>query len=63
MRHSIIVARIAVREDVPSPSNKEGADIAALPALCATKIELHRSIRKEGVGKAELARRLAVALL
>ena len=50
MRHSIIVARIAVREDVPSPSNKEGADIAALPALCATKIELHRSIRKEGVG-------------
>ncbi len=56
-----IIGRIAAREDVPRPS-APGDEFVALPALSAAKIELYRAMRADSVGKAELARRLDVAL-
>ncbi len=56
-----IIGRIAAREDIPPPT-AHGADSVALPALSAAKIELYRAMRANSVGKAELARRLGVAL-
>ena len=56
-----IIGRIAAREDVPRPS-APGDELVALPALSAAKIELYRAMRADSVGKAELARRLDVAL-
>ncbi len=56
-----IIGRIAAREDVPLPAAR-GADSVILPALSAAKVELYRAMRTDSVGKAELARRLGVAL-
>jgi antitoxin HicB len=56
-----IIGRIAAREDVPLPVAR-GVDSVTLPALSAAKIELYRAMRADSVGKAELARRLGVAL-
>jgi antitoxin HicB len=56
-----IIGRIAAREDIPRPTAR-GADSVALPALSAAKIELYRAMRADSVDKAELARRLGVAL-
>jgi len=56
-----IIGRIAAREDVPRPS-AQGEEFVALPALSAAKVELYRAMRADSVGKAELARRLGVAL-
>lgn len=51
-----IAARIAHREDVPVPS--KGGEGVALPTLTALKTLLYQAMRREGVTKAELARRL-----
>ncbi len=51
-----IAARIQRREDIPGPS--PGAVRVVLPALVAVKVLLYRGMREQGVGKAELARRL-----
>ena len=51
-----IAARIRDGKDVPLPSR--GAVCAALPTLTAIKVMLYREMRAQGVGKAELARRL-----
>jgi antitoxin HicB len=56
-----IIGRIAAREDVPLPMSR-GVDSVALSALSAAKVELYRAMRSDSVGKAELARRLGVAL-
>jgi len=56
-----IMAHISAREDIPAPKAR-GKDSIALPALSAAKIELYRAMKAEGVGKAELARRLGWAL-
>ena len=54
---SVIAARIAGREPVPSPSI--AADpVAVLRASDALKIALYQAMRADGVGKADLARRL-----
>jgi antitoxin HicB len=58
---SAVMGRMAAREDIPS-SKAAGADFVTLPALSSAKIELYRLMRRAGVGKAELARRLGVAL-
>jgi len=58
---SAAMGRMAAREDIP-PSKASGADFVTLPALSSAKIELYRLMRRAGVGKAELARRLGVAL-
>ena len=51
-----IAARIHAAQNVPSPSN--GQNRVGLPTLTAVKVILYQGMRDEGVGKAELARRL-----
>ena len=51
-----IAARIHDRKDIPRPS--QGATRAVLPTLTAIKVMLYQGMRDQGVGKAELARRL-----
>ena len=51
-----IAARIHDRRDIPAPS--EGETYAVLPTLTSVKVMLYQGMRDEGVGKAELARRL-----
>ncbi len=51
-----IAARIAHREDVPRPSR--GKIRVTLRSLTAVKLILYQGMQDQGVGKAELARRL-----
>lgn len=51
-----IAARIHDGLDIPLPS--EGRDAALLPTLTTIKVMLYRGMKEQGVGKAELARRL-----
>lgn len=51
-----IAARISHNEDIPEPSN--GKLRVYIPALTAAKAMLYQSMRRQGVHKAELARRL-----
>ena len=51
-----IAARIHDRRDVPAPSR--GETNAILPTLTSVKVMLYKEMRDQGVGKAELARRL-----
>jgi len=51
-----IAARIHDRRDIPPPST--GAAYAVLPTLTSVKVQLYQGMRSQGVGKAELARRL-----
>ncbi len=51
-----IAARIHDRKDIPAPSR--GETYAALPTLTSVKVMLYQGMRDQGVGKAELARRL-----
>ena len=51
-----IAARIHAGQDIPSPSNGEVG--VGLPTLTAVKVILYQGMRDEGVGKAEMARRL-----
>ena len=51
-----IAARMEAGQDIPQPS-AEGVRVA-LPALTASKAILYQEMRDQGVGKAELSRRL-----
>ena len=51
-----IAARIHDGRDIPPPS--KGNTRATLPTLTAIKVTLYRDMREQGIGKAELARRL-----
>ena len=51
-----IAARVHARQDIPAPS--PGKTRVALPTLTAVKVALYQTMRSQGVGKAELARRL-----
>ena len=51
-----IAARIHDRKDIPAPS--QGETYAVLPTLISVKVMLYQGMREQGVGKAELARRL-----
>ena len=51
-----IAARIHDGRDIPSPSL--GKHRATLPTLTAIKVILYQGMRDQGIGKAELARRL-----
>ena len=51
-----IAARIHQRKDIPAPSL--GEPCAGLPALTSVKVMLYQGMREQGIGKAELARRL-----
>ena len=51
-----IAARIHDRKDIPTSS--PGETYALLPTLTSVKVMLYQGMREQGVGKAELARRL-----
>ena len=51
-----IAARIHDRKDIPTPSH--GETYAVLPTLISVKVMLYQGMRDQGIGKAELARRL-----
>ena len=51
-----IAARIHDSREIPLPS--EGNTRATLPALTTVKVILYRGMSEQGIGKAELARRL-----
>ena len=51
-----IAARIHQGLDIPAPSS--GPDRAVVPTLTAIKVILYQGMRDQGIGKAELARRL-----
>ena len=51
-----IAARIHDRKDIPTPSL--GDTYAILPTLTSVKVMLYQEMREQGVGKAELARRV-----
>jgi len=53
-----IAARIANREDIPTPSAASGKPLVAVPPMVAAKALLYQSMRDENVSKAELGRRL-----
>ena len=52
-----IAARIHDRRDIPPPS-PGGHGRVALPTLTAVKVILYQGMRDQGIGKADLARRL-----
>ncbi len=54
----VIAARIAHKDDLPTPSAAKGNPLIMLPPQSAAKALLYRAMRDEGVTKAELARRL-----
>ena len=51
-----IAARVHDRKPIPLPS--PGQTYAALPTLTSVKVLLYNGMREQGIGKAELARRL-----
>lgn len=51
-----IAARIHLGKEIPSPSR--GKNRATLPTLTAVKVMLYQGMKDQGIGKAELARRL-----
>ena len=51
-----IAGRIHTAREVPPPSR--GRNRATLPTLTAIKVILYQGMREQGIGKAELARRL-----
>ena len=51
-----IAARIYAGQEIPSPS--EGNNRVTLPALTSVKAILYQGMIEQGIGKAELARRL-----
>ena len=52
----VMAARIHDRKDIPAPS--QGETYAVLPTLISVKVMLYQGMRDQGIGKAELARRL-----
>ena len=51
-----IAARIHLGQEIPSPSR--GKNRVRLPTLTAVKVILYQGMKDQGIGKAELARRL-----
>lgn len=54
-----LAARIARRSDIPEPQQGQGLAVD-LPLLTAMKVQLYLTARREGVRKADLAKRLNV---
>jgi len=53
-----LAGRIAHAEDIPAPSPHKGAHRVALDTNAALKVHLYRTMRRQGMRKADLARRL-----
>jgi antitoxin HicB len=56
---SVLIALMDDKADIPVPSRaKRGQKTVTLPALSAAKVALYQAMRRAGVRKAELGRRL-----
>ena len=53
-----LAARIAHRDEIPSPSPAQGRLAVSLAPLTVAKMALYQAARERGVSKAELRRRL-----
>ena len=51
-----IAARMSYRQEIPLPSR--GENLVPLPTLTSAKVMLYRAMLENGIGKAELSRRL-----
>lgn len=51
---------VQVDRPIPTPSAARGRSLVALPAHVAAKLALYQAMRKQGISKVELARRLGV---
>lgn len=67
LRHALgafeeaIEARISDREEIPAPSKGRPRDIrVTLPVQAAVKVLLYQSMKKDGIRKSELARRMSI---
>lgn len=59
---TVISARMDSGKDIPAPSKPDpGQPTVALPSLVASKVLLYKTMREEGISKAELARLLGKA--
>ena len=54
----VMAARMHLGEDIPRPSEQPCGERVTLPTLTAVKVILYQAMREQGIGKAELARRL-----
>ena len=56
-----IAARMSDREEIPSPSRGKAADFrVTLPTQASLKVLLYQAMWKDGVRKADLARRMSI---
>ena len=56
-----IEARISDREEIPVPSKGKTKDIrVALPVQASVKVLLYQSMKKDGIRKSDLARRMSI---
>ena len=57
-----LCAYVDCNEDIPKPGKlKKGQELVAVPPLSAAKLALYSAMRRRGIGKAELARRLGIS--
>ncbi len=59
---TMFMALMEDRKPIPEPSRKKRGPHASLPALTEAKVALYREMRAQGIGKAELARRMGCHL-
>jgi antitoxin HicB len=55
---TVFLGYIGKRKDIPEPSRAGKGDFIVLPPISEAKVELYKQLRRQGVRKAELARRL-----
>ena len=55
-----LAAAIAAGEDIPPPSPARGRPVVAPGVLIAAKAALYDAMRRQGIGKSDLARRLGI---
>ena len=58
---TIVANHLAEGWEIPSPSPAKGRALVALAPLVAIKVELYQAMRRAGITKAELARRIGIA--
>jgi antitoxin HicB len=55
---TVFIGYMGKRQDIPEPSRTGKGEFIVLPPMSEAKVELYKQLRRQGVRKAELARRL-----
>lgn len=55
---TVFIGYMGKRQDIPEPSKVGKGDCIVLPPTSKAKVELYKQLRRQGVRKAELAKRL-----